>query len=118
MHAFVRRSEVGPKDARKLLFYVTSPVKQICGVADFVERVIGNYRELWNSYGNETCFKSFDEYKGFLENKKTVTFIRFREFNHEIEPVSVDALRKVLDFSRMPQMGKYIDQELTERLIR
>jgi hypothetical protein len=37
-HAFVRRNQVAPKTARKLLFYVKKPVMQVKGIADFIER--------------------------------------------------------------------------------
>ena len=53
-HAFVRRGIVGPKKTQKLFFYVTPPIKQIQGYADFVEQAAGNAKELWESLGEES----------------------------------------------------------------
>ncbi len=41
-HVFVRKNQVRPGKAQKLLFYVKKPVMQLCGVSDFIERVAGN----------------------------------------------------------------------------
>ncbi|NLE05219.1 MAG: hypothetical protein GX638_10545, partial [Crenarchaeota archaeon] len=46
--AFVRRNVVGPIDTQLLLFYVKKPKMQILGIADFIERVIGDPQDLWN----------------------------------------------------------------------
>ena len=76
-HAFVRRGIVGPKKTQKLFFYVTHPIKQIQGYADFVEQAAGNAKELWESLGEESLLYSYDEYTDFLEGRKNATFIRF-----------------------------------------
>jgi hypothetical protein len=41
-HAFVRKNQVAPKTAQKLLFYVKKPVMQVQGIADFIERLTGD----------------------------------------------------------------------------
>lgn len=117
IHSFVRRSRVGPLRTQKLLFYVNNPVMQIRGIADFIERLVGDYRKLWETYGSETCFKSFDEYVFFLRGRKTATFIRFTNFRELTDPVSMEMISKVLGIPRMPTMGKYLNRETANHLI-
>lgn len=115
-HAFVRRSLVGPLKAQKLLFYVKRPSMQIKGVADFIERVAGDHKELWEKYGSETCIDSFDEYLKFLKGRKKATFIRFTNLCEFDVPISIEALKKVLGVSKMPRGGKYINREAVNQL--
>ena len=115
-HAFVRRSLVGPVETQKLLFYVKRPAMQIRGIADFIERVAGDYKELWSKYGSETCLKSLEDYLDFLQGKRKVTFIRFTNFCEFEVPVSIEAITKVLGVPRMPRGGKYINREMVNQL--
>jgi predicted transcriptional regulator len=117
IHAFVRRSRVGPLRTQKLLFYVNKPIMQIRGVADFVERLVGYHKELWDAHGNETCFKTFSEYVVFLRGRTTATFIRFTNFRELIDPISMEMISKVLGVLRMPPMGKYLNRETANQLI-
>lgn len=117
MHAFVRRSRVGPLRTQKLLFYVNKPVMQIRGVSDFIERIVGDYTELWDAHGDETCFKTFDEYVVFLRGRTTATFIRFTNFRELTDPVSMEMISEVLGVLRMPPMGKYLNRETANQLI-
>jgi hypothetical protein len=71
LHAFVRRRVVGPKKAKLLFFNVTHSHKDIRGFADFVEQVIGTADKLWKSLGHESLLNSYDEYKDFLQGKKS-----------------------------------------------
>ena len=79
-HAFVRKNQVAPKTAQKLLFYVKKPVMQVQGIADFIERLTGDSGELWRKYGSESCFETFEEYCAFAEGRSKMTFVRFRNF--------------------------------------
>ncbi|MBS7616556.1 hypothetical protein KEJ45_05105 [Candidatus Bathyarchaeota archaeon] len=116
-HAFVRRSLVGPVEAQKLLFYVKRPSMQIKGVADFLERVAGDYKELWSKYGDETCLKSFDDYLQFLNGRQKVTFVRFTNFCELDVPVSMKTIKQVLGVSIIPRGGKYISREVLNQLL-
>jgi len=107
---------VGPLRTQKLLFYVKKPIMQIRGVADFVERLAGDYRELWNMYGDETCLKTFDEYVSFLKGRKTATFIRFTNFYEFNNPVSMKVISKVLSVLTIPRGGKYLNRETANLL--
>jgi len=117
IHAFVRTSRVGPLKTEKLFFYVKRPVMQIRGVADFIERLSGNYKELWFSYGNATCLKTFDEYITFLRGRETVTFIRFKNFCELDNPIPMEVIKKILDVLRIPRNGKYINRETANQLM-
>jgi len=116
IRVFVRRNRVGPLKTQKLLFYVKKPIMQIRGVADFVERLAGDYRELWNMYGDETCLKTFDEYFSFLKGRKVATFIRFTNFYELDSPVSMNVISKVLGVLTMPRGGKYLNRETANQL--
>jgi predicted transcriptional regulator len=90
---------------------------QIRGIADFIERLAGDYKELWDKYGGETCLKSFNEYLDFLQSRKKVTFIRFTNFRELENPVSVEAIIKVLGVLRVPRGGKYINLKAANQLL-
>jgi len=115
-HAFVRRGVVGPKNAKLLFFYVTHPHKDIRGYADFVERVTGDAEDLWKSLGNESLLNS-DEYKDFLQGRKKVTFIRFRNLRELPTPVTTKRLSQIIGKEKMPQMGLYLTEKLANQLI-
>jgi len=116
IRVFVRRNRVGPLKTEKLLFYVKKPIMQIRGVADFIERLAGDYKELWNMYGDETYLKTFDEYISFLKGRKTVTFIRFSNFHELNNPVSMKVISKVLGVPTIPRGGKYLNRETANLL--
>ena len=45
--AFVRKGQVGPIRAKKIIFYIKKPAMQIRGFADFIERLKGDSDEMW-----------------------------------------------------------------------
>ena len=116
IRVFVRRNRVGPLKTQKLLFYVKKPIMQIRGVADFIERLAGDYKELWNMYGDETYLKTFDEYVSFLKGRKIATFIRFTNFYELDSPVSMKVISKVLGVLTIPRGGKYLNRETANQL--
>ena len=116
IRVFVRRNRVGPLRTQKLLFYVKKPIMQIRGVADFIERLVGDYKELWNVYGDESYLETFDEYVSFLKGRKTVTFIRFTNFREFDSPVSMEVIREALGVLTMPRGGKYLNRETANQL--
>jgi predicted transcriptional regulator len=116
-HAFVRRGKVGPKNAEQLFFYVTHPRKDIQGYADFVKRITGDSKELWESFGHESLLNSFDEYQDFLQGRKTVTFIRFKNLREFPRPVTAEAMKQVIGIRRLPRMGMYISKTIADQLV-
>jgi len=117
VHAFVRKGTVGPKQTELILFYVTHPFKEIRGFSEFMERVTGSAEDLWKDYGQETCLKSFGEYLDFLEGRKKVTFIRFKNLHVLDVPISASVISRVTGINRMPRSGRYVNKELTRKLI-
>jgi predicted transcriptional regulator len=115
-HAFVRRNQVAPKNARKLLFYVKKPVMQIKAIADFVERLTGDSGELWGKYGGESCFETFEEYFAFTEGSERMTFVRFKNFVELENPKTTEATRSILG-SLQGFRGKYVSFATTKQLV-
>ncbi|MCW4022802.1 MAG: hypothetical protein ACOWW1_06760 [archaeon] len=115
-HAFVRRGLVGPKNVQKLFFYVTHPTQEIQGYADFVERVTGRSKDLWESLGEESLLHSFDEYNDFLQQRKTATFVRFTNLKIFPKPVPYKVTLSILEKERMPQMGMYLTEKMAKQL--
>lgn len=117
MHAFVRRGIVGPKNAKKLFFYVIHPRKDIRGFADFIERKTGDARDLWETLGHESLLESYEEYQDFLQGRKNVTFIRFKNLQELPNPIPTKALLQVIGKDRMPQMGLYLNEKTAQKLM-
>jgi predicted transcriptional regulator len=115
---FVRRGQVGPKEAQKLLFYVKLPVGEIRGYADFLERVTGNAGDLWNLHGSETVFESRDQYDSFVEGRSKVTFIRFKNLQELKTPISWKDFAAALGIKRMPNGGRYLSRETVNSILK
>jgi predicted transcriptional regulator len=116
-HVFVRKSAVGPKKAKMLLFYVTHPVKEIRGYGEFVGRIVGDAEELWNTYGRESCLNSYKEYEAFLQGRSKATFIRFKNLRELSPSIPASAIYQILGIRRMSQNGRYINRKTTHELI-
>ena len=117
VHTFVRRGIVAPKNAKQLFFYVTHPRKEIQGYADFIERVTGDAKDLWDSFGHESLLSSYDEYQDFLQGRKKATFIRFRNLKELPNPVTTKTMAQIIGKQRMPQMGIYLTEKMAQQLI-
>ena len=115
-HVFIRKNQVAPKQVQQLLFYVTRK-RQVLGAADFVERLTGNYEELWEKLGSESCFESFDEYKKFAGGREMMNFIRFSNFREIVDPEPKEELVKVLGSLHRFGIGKYLDKETAMQLV-
>lgn len=117
LYSFVRRGKVGPKNTELLFFYVTSPVREIQGFGNFAERVVGDADELWEKYGGETCLKSHEEYKDFLQGRKKATFIRLKNLQRLSNPISENTVCEIAGIARMPRGGRYINRETANQLL-
>jgi len=117
LHAFIRKSTVGPKNAKMLLFYVTHPSKEIRGFGEFVERIVGDTEELWKTYGSESCLKSYKKYKDFLQGRSKATFIRFKNLRELSPSIPASAIYQIIGIRKMPQGGRYINKKTTHELI-
>jgi len=118
LQAFVRHGKVGPVDTKVLFFYVKHPIREIKGKADFLKRIAGDANELWNIYGNETVFESYDEYKEFLEGRQETTFVRFKNLQELTPPISLESfLGKICRGTMLSRNGKYLTKELASMLV-
>jgi len=117
-HVFILKSQVAPLQAQKLLFYVVigTENKQVLGAADFLERITGNTMDLWEKYGSESCFESFEEYKEFALNRESLTYIRFNNFYEISEPKPSEDVAKILTPLRF-NVVRYLDRESALRLM-
>ncbi len=114
-HVFIRKNQLSPKKAQKLLFYVKRPVMQVRGVADFIERLTGDCEELWGKFGSESCFESFEEYLAFAEGREKMTFVRFENFREIENPKSTEIVASILG-SLKGFRGKYVNLETAIQL--
>jgi len=117
IHAFVRREIVGPKNARYVLFYLKRPISEIRGIGEFIERKTGDVDELWNNYGHETVFKSYEEYLEFLQGRTKTTFIRLRNMRELSAPIPLKTVSGILNVSRMSRNGRYLNKETFEKIV-
>lgn len=115
IHFFVRKSQVGPIEAKKLLFYVKKPHMQIRGTADFAEHLTGDVEALRNKHGSQSFFESFNEYKAFAEGSKKMTFIRFQNFMEIASPKPKEIVARVLG-SLVWFKPKYVNQQTADML--
>ena len=112
-HAFVRRGKVGPLTTEILFFYVNKPAREIRSKAEFIERVTGKADALWDKYGVETVFESYSEYKEFVGGREDITFIRFKNLQELIQPVSAKIfLERTGGSSMLSRNGRYISKDL------
>ncbi|MGD8506429.1 MAG: hypothetical protein PVF15_07175, partial [Candidatus Bathyarchaeota archaeon] len=107
----------GPKSARYVLFYVKHPLREIRGIGEFIERETGEIDKLWNKYGHETVFKSYEECLEFLQGKTKTTFIRIRNVRELSAPISFKKISNMLNVRRMPRGGRYLNKEDFERIV-
>jgi len=116
-HAFVRRGAVGPKKTKKLFFYVTHPVQEIQGYADFVEYLSGCAKDLWDSLGEESLLCSYDEYSDFLKGRETATFVRFKNLKIFPKAVPYDVILSIIGKQILPQGGLYLTENMANTLL-
>jgi predicted transcriptional regulator len=114
--AFVRKGQVGPVGAKKLIFYIKKPMAQIRGFADFVERFKGGSVEMWNRYGDESCFKSKEEYDSFVAGRDKVTVVRMDNLVELDQPKAREEINAIMGSMRGFR-GRYVDSDTARRLI-
>jgi len=117
VHSFVVRGAAPPKSALLVLFYVSKPVSAIAGYAHFIERMVGNPQELWSRFGGESVLGSEARYEEFVGNAPQVSFVRFKDLNVAVNPVSLSRLLMLLGVKRLSRKGFYVNKELSDTLI-
>jgi len=117
-HAYVQAGIIFLNSVELVFFYSVHPFKEVLGFADFLGREVGDSKELWGSYSQETCLTSYDEYVRLTRGKEKVTFIRFRNLHEASNVVTFDQVSDILQISRMPQIGMYLNKAQTDKLIK
>lgn len=116
-HSFVLRGFAPPKDASKLLFYVTKPVGEIAGYAEFIERKVGDPEELWREHGTESVLTTKEKYNAFINDSQKVSFVRFKNLQLATKPIPLRHLLSSMGIRRLGRKGFYLEKETEEKLL-
>jgi predicted transcriptional regulator len=116
-HSFVLRGIAPPKDASRVLFYVTKPVGEIAGYADFIERKVGDAERLWREHGDESVLGSKEKYYGFVKDSLKVSFVRFKDLHEGAAAVPLNYVLMSLGVRRLGRKGFYIDKEIEDKFV-
>jgi len=116
-HSFVLRGIAPPKDASRVLFYVTKPVGEIAGYADFIERKVGNADKLWNEHGDESVLGSKEKYDDFVKDSQKVSFVRFKDLHEAAKAIPLNYVLMSLGTRRLGRKGFYIDKEVEDKFM-
>lgn len=100
-----------------ILFYVTKPVGEIAGHAEFIERKVGEPIEMWKQHGYESAISSKEGYERFIGNSSRVSFIRFRNLREASNPIPLKELLVFLGKKRLARNGFYTDRKTMDMLI-
>jgi predicted transcriptional regulator len=117
VQAYVGGPRAPPTNASLLIFYVSKPVGEIGGYAEFIERKVGKAEELWKEHGNESVLNSAEQYFQFVKDKQQVSFIRFKNLQLAAKPIPLSNVRLLLGVNRLARGGFYIDKETAERMV-
>lgn len=119
MQSFVRRGRRAPEDVETLLFYVTKPIAEIRGQADFLRRIAGKPDELWNLHSSETVFESRQQYDDFVGGRERVTFIQFQNLKELEKHITLrDSCTVIGTKAGWTQFGMYINRETLNSLLK
>jgi len=117
IQSYVQGGWAAPKNTSLIFFYVTKPVAEIAGYAEFVERKVGDAEGLWKGHGSESVLSSLEEYFDFVKDKQRVSFIRFKNLQEAIKPIPLNNLLMFLGVNRLARGGFYIDKETADKLV-
>lgn len=116
-HAYVNRGTAGPKNTSIVMFYVTKPVGEIAGYAEFIERKTGDSETLWNAHGQETVLNSKEQFEEFVKDRSKVSLVRFRNLHEATKPIPLNNLLLLLGMKRLGRGGFFVDKETAEKMI-
>jgi predicted transcriptional regulator len=117
VHSYVQGGWAPPKSTSLMFFYVTKPVAEIAGYAEFIERKVGDAESLWSEHGTESALQTAERYAEFIGDKERVSFIRFKNLQEVAKPISLNNVLMLLGVKRLARKGFYIDKETAEKLI-
>jgi len=116
VQAYVSSADIVKDPVTMLFFYSVREHRDILGYAHFIEKKAGDPTQLWNSFGQETCLNSLDEYFEVTRGKRKVIFIRFDNLHGGSNIIALDEIYEILGIERMPQTGMYVNKAQAERL--
>jgi predicted transcriptional regulator len=117
VQAYVQGGWAPPKNTSLIFFYVTRPVAEIAGYAEFVDRKVGDAEGLWKEHGQESVLNSANQYFEFVRDKQKVSFIRFKNLNEAAKPIQLNNILMLLGVKRLARKGFYTNKETADRLI-
>jgi predicted transcriptional regulator len=117
IQSYVQKGEAPPRSTSVILFYVTKPTAQIAGWAEFIERKVGKPMDVWGKHGKESVLRSEREYKEFVGDWPTVSFIRFENLLEAAHAMPLNDILNLLGKERLSRKGFYVDREGTEKAI-
>jgi len=117
IQSYIQKGLAPPKQTSLILFYVTKPVGELAGYAEFIERGTGDPENLWKEYGRESVLHSKQEYKELIGDREKASFIRFKNLREATKPIPLSNLLLFLGVKRLSRKGFYLDKETTEELI-
>ena len=118
VHSYVQKGLAPPKDASLIFFYVTKPMGEIAGHAEFIERKIGDAKEVWEEYGGESVLGSKGKYMEFLGGAQKASFIRFENLREAEQPIPLNNILMLLGVKRLSRKGFYVNKEIADKLLR
>jgi predicted transcriptional regulator len=117
VQSYIQKGLAPPKQTSLILFYVTKPVGEIAGYAEFIERKTGDPEKLWNEYGRESVLLPKQKYDEFVGKREKVSFVRFRNLREATKPIPLSNLLLFLGMKRLSRKGFYLDKETAEELV-
>ncbi|MDH5793538.1 MAG: hypothetical protein OEZ18_03115 [Candidatus Bathyarchaeota archaeon] len=117
VQSYVQGGWAPPKNTSLIFFYVTKPVAEIAGYAEFIERKVGEAEELWKKHGHECVLSSEKQYFEFVSGKQRVSFIRFKNLHEATKPIPLSNVLMFLGVKRLSRKGFYIDKETADKLL-
>ena len=116
-YSYVLKGGGPPKEASVILFYVTKPVGELSGYAEFIERKTGDPENLWKEHGHESVLDSKKKFGEYIGEKKKATFIRLKNLRTARKPIPLSNILLFFGVRRLARIGFYIDKETTKELI-
>jgi len=115
--SYIRLGAAPPKEASVLLFYVTKPVGEMAGYAEFIERTLGDPEEMWKQHGRESVLSLKEHYDEFVRDSHHISFIRFKNLHVAAKPIPLNNLRMLLGQKNLSRKGFYVGKENADKLV-
>ncbi|MEM3730518.1 MAG: hypothetical protein QW667_03325 [Candidatus Bathyarchaeia archaeon] len=117
VQSYVQSGYAAPTNASLIFFYVTKPVAEVAGYAEFIERKVGNAKDLWEKYGHESVLSSKEKFFDFVKDARRVSFVRFKNLEKASKPIPLNNFLMLLGVKRLARGGFYVNKETAERMI-